>query len=58
LHSLLGRAPASDEVAAAMFDAVRELEDPEATELDESEIRAAAMERVSEFLDEGWTWRR
>src|SRR6202011_2979657 len=38
LAALLGRAPDAEEVARAMFDAVRTLEDAEATELDESEI--------------------
>jgi hypothetical protein len=41
-----------------MFDAVRSLEDAEATELDEDEIRAEALQRVPRFLDEEWTWRR
>ncbi|HJP84944.1 MAG TPA: hypothetical protein VJ852_03090 [Gemmatimonadaceae bacterium] len=58
LHSLLGRAPDVSEVADAMRDAARTLEDDALTELDEDEIRAAALERVPQFLDEGWTWRR
>ena len=58
LHALLGRAPGSEEVAIAMFDAVRELEDPQAFELAEEDIRSEALERVPHFLDEDWTWRR
>ncbi|HJP87010.1 MAG TPA: hypothetical protein VJ852_13555 [Gemmatimonadaceae bacterium] len=58
LHSLLGRAPEVDEVAAAMLDAVRSLEDEEVTELTESDIRAETLARVPQFLDEDWTWRR
>ena len=58
LHSLLGRAPDPMELADAMLDAVRSLEDEEVTELAESEIRAEALARVPHFLDEGWTWRR
>jgi lipoate-protein ligase A len=58
LQSLLGRAPDVREVATAMFDAVRALEDAEATKLMEDEIRGEAMEHVPQFLDEGWTWRR
>ena len=58
LHSLLGRAPDAAEVASAMLDAVRSLEDNEVTELGESDIRAEALARVPQFLDEGWTWRR
>ena len=58
LHSLLGRAPDPDEVAQVMFDAVRTLEDAEATEMTEDDVRAEALERVPHFLDEDWTWRR
>jgi lipoyl(octanoyl) transferase len=58
LHSLLGRAPDPGEVAQAMFDSVRALEDVEATELIEDDVRAEALERVPHFLDEDWTWRR
>jgi hypothetical protein len=41
-----------------MFEAVRSLEDGEATELDEDEIRADASQYLPRFLDEEWTWRR
>jgi lipoate-protein ligase A len=58
LEALLGRAPGAEEVASAMFEAVRSLEDPDATELAEDEIRSEALDRVSHFLDEDWTWRR
>jgi len=58
LAALLGRAPDAAEVASAMFEAVRALEDPEATELDEDEIRADASQHLPRFLDEEWTWRR
>ncbi|MEO8578896.1 MAG: lipoate--protein ligase family protein [Gemmatimonadales bacterium] len=58
LHALLGRVPGVNEVADAMFEAVRSLEDADATELEESEIRDEALERVPHFLDEVWTWRR
>jgi lipoate-protein ligase A len=58
LHALLGRSPDPAEVAEAMFDAVRSLEDERAIELDEDEVRDAALQHVSHFLDEGWTWRR
>jgi len=58
LHALLGRAPDTTEVAAAMFDAVRSLEDANATELAEDEIREETLKHVPHFLDEGWTWRR
>jgi lipoate-protein ligase A len=58
LAALLGRAPDAAEVASAMFDAVRSLEDAEATQLDEDEIRAEALQHLPRFLDEDWTWRR
>ena len=58
LRTLLGRAPAASEVASAMFDAVRSLEDEAATELAEEEIREETMSRIPHFLDEDWTWRR
>ncbi|MGI8400693.1 MAG: lipoate--protein ligase family protein [Gemmatimonadaceae bacterium] len=58
LRALLGRAPEPAEVASAMFAAVRLLEDGDATDLSEDEIRAEALEHVPHFLDEGWTWRR
>jgi lipoate-protein ligase A len=58
LAALLGRAPDATEVASAMFDAVRSLEDVDAMELDEEDIRAQALELVPRFLDKEWTWRR
>ena len=58
LHALLGRSPDAAEVAEAMFEAVRSLEDADAIELDEDEVRDAALRQVSHFLDEDWTWRR
>jgi lipoate-protein ligase A len=58
LRNLLGRSPRIEEVASAMFDAVRSLEDGEAVELSEEEIRADALALVPRFLDEEWTWRR
>jgi lipoate-protein ligase A len=58
LAALLGRAPDAAEVASAMFDAVRSLEDADATLLDEDEIRAEALQQLPRFLDEDWTWRR
>lgn len=58
LRSLLGLAPAPSEVAEAMFEAVRSLEDDQASELSEDEIRADALLNLPRFLDEEWTWRR
>jgi lipoate-protein ligase A len=58
LANLMGRSPAIEEVAAALFDAVRELEDSDATEMTEEEVRADTMEQIPHFLDGRWTWRR
>jgi lipoyl(octanoyl) transferase len=58
LRRLLGRAPSAAEVANAMFEAVRSLEDQDAAELAEDEIRADALMQLPRFLDEEWTWRR
>ena len=58
LHNLLGRTPDANEVAQAMFDAVRSLEDGDATELAEDEVREETLQHVPHFLDEDWTWRR
>lgn len=58
LHALMARVPEIAEVASAMFDAVRSLEDEEATEMSEEEIVAETMSHLPRFLDEGWTWRR
>ena len=58
LHNLLGRTPDANEVAKAMFDAVRSLEDEDATELAEDEVREETLQNVPHFLDEDWTWRR
>lgn len=58
LASLLTPVPSVAEVAAALFSAVRALEDPTASALDEVEIRPAALDRITEFENELWTWRR
>jgi lipoate-protein ligase A len=58
LHALLGRSPGAGEVASVMFDAVRSLEDADAAELAEDDVREEALDHVSHFLDEDWTWRR
>ena len=58
LYALLGRSPDDNEVASVMFDAVRSLEDEDATALDEDDVRDEMLEHVPHFLDEDWTWRR
>ncbi|MFN2637067.1 MAG: biotin/lipoate A/B protein ligase family protein [Gemmatimonadaceae bacterium] len=58
LTDLMGYAPALEEIATAMFGAVRELVDPAAAEMPEQEIRDLALAEVPHFLDDNWTWRR
>ncbi len=45
------------QMADVLFDAVRTLEDPEASPMDESEIRTAALAHREHFTDPLWTWR-
>lgn len=58
LSSALGRAPEVSEVSNALFEAVRSLEDPTASALDESEVRSLTLAELPRFQDELWTWRR
>lgn len=58
LHAILGRRPPFDEVARALGDAVRELEDPGATEMEPIDPVAIAGDHVARFRDPAWTWRR
>jgi lipoate-protein ligase A len=59
LREVLGRAPTDCDMARALFDAVREEEDPGAAEI---EVEPALLERAqalqAHYLDDGWTWRR
>lgn len=58
LSGALGRAPEISDVSSALFEAVRSLEDPAASALDESEVRGATMAELPRFQNELWTWRR
>jgi len=59
LAAALNRVPKADEVAAALFAAVRSLECPTATELTLDAPIADAKERLlRHYLDDRWTWRR
>ena len=58
LTRALGRTPLVDEVANALFDAVRSVEDPGATMLDESDLRGATARHIDKYMSEWWTWRR
>ena len=59
LRDSLGRSPAISEVVMALFSAVRDVEDPSASELGtddslESELAAA----LEQYDNDAWTWRR
>lgn len=58
LTGALGRTPAVEEIRNALFDAVKRLEDPDATPLDESELSAQTLAELPHFENELWTWRR
>jgi hypothetical protein len=45
-------------VADAMFEAVRQLEDPECVRIEEEDIHEETLRYVEQFADERWTWRR
>jgi lipoate-protein ligase A len=58
LHEALGRKPEPEEIAAAMFQAVRGREDPVAAQLDVGDVIRLGEESTALFLDDRWTWRR
>jgi lipoyl(octanoyl) transferase len=58
LAGALGREPSVEEVAAALFEAVKALEDPDATMLDESELEASKGAHLHRYRNPLWTWRR
>lgn len=59
LAAALGRIPSPGDVADALADAVKELEDPQASTLSlEPEVRARATALVVHYEDDEWTWRR
>lgn len=58
LGESLGREPSIDEVADSLFAAVRELEDSEASPLDESDTREYTTPYLDTYRNELWTWRK
>ena len=58
LSRALGRTPMVEEVTRALVDAVREIEDPNAGSLDDSEVREYTTAELARFENELWTWRR
>jgi lipoate-protein ligase A len=58
LTEALGCEPQVGEIRKALFDAVRDLADADATPLDESEVRELTLAELPSFENELWTWRR
>lgn len=58
LHRSLGRVPSIAEVASALFDAVRSLEDESALPLAEVELREATSRYLERYESKLWTWRK
>jgi lipoate-protein ligase A len=59
LTEALGWQPATSDVAAALHDAVRAMEDPAAAPLAiDSDLRARIAALVVRYSDDAWTWRR
>ena len=58
LRQSLGRDPSTVEVATHLFNAVRELEDSNASVLDESDTREYTERYLDSYRNELWTWRK
>ena len=59
LTAALGHVPTVDEVASALFDAVREIECRDADEMRiDSALESARSRLVARYVDDCWTWRR
>ena len=59
LTSALARRPSVEEVAFSLFDAVRAIECPCATELEvDGPLREAVQRAIGRYEDDCWTWRR
>jgi lipoate-protein ligase A len=59
LTEALGWRPSTDDVAAALHDAVRTLEDGDASGLEiDGDLRARTDRLVVRYSDDAWTWRR
>jgi lipoate-protein ligase A len=59
LSEALGWRPSTEDVAAALHEAVREMEDPDACPLEiDADLRARITALVVRYSDDAWTWRR
>jgi len=58
LADAMGREPAHDEVADALFVSVKALEDASATPMDAAEVGALTEKHLEQFENPLWTWRK
>ena len=58
LSDALGFEPAIEQVAEALFAALRVLEDPDATVLEELEVNPLTRAHLDHYRNSLWTWRR
>ena len=59
LATALGRTPSVDEVAGALFDAIREFECVDADPLRiDTALESAQARLAARYVDDCWTWRR
>jgi hypothetical protein len=59
LREVLGRAPAAAEIADALFDSVRRMEDSSAISLTPAETESLDIcSHLILYRDSAWTWRR
>ncbi|MBA2688472.1 MAG: hypothetical protein H0U64_10260 [Gemmatimonadaceae bacterium] len=58
LTELVSEPITASQMANVLFDAVRTLEDQDASPMDESDIRTEALAHREHFTDPLWTWRR
>ena len=58
LAAALGRIPSFEEVAGALEDAVRDLEDDNARPMSPTALEADLAALRPQFVDDAWTWRR
>ena len=58
LTEALGRVPSIEEVVTRLFEAVREIEDADASILREAETRDHTARHIDHYRNELWTWRK
>ncbi|HEX6575553.1 MAG TPA: lipoate--protein ligase family protein [Gemmatimonadaceae bacterium] len=58
LADAMGREPTLDEVARALFESVKALEDADATAMDAAEVQDLTEKHLEQFQNPLWTWRK